>query len=403
LKARRAPGKKKGRRPAVLTWQEVKALLRRPAKADSRVLSAYLTVPLSGVWKEKHPFGAAYGDLLHDLERTVPPAGLEELWKDSKAVARHLASSDRLSRSVAVFSDASDGFFWARDLEVPLPNLAVWKPKPHVLPLLEALDEFERYAVALVEKSRARLFFVRLGEVEETLGVTASARIHRISTTGRDNLRSQTNLARGQERESRRHLEKTAEVLTERMAKLPFGRLFVGGPKEAVAAFRKVLRPPLRDAYAGTVALDARASPREVLAATLRMERTTERTVEAGFIRDLIEASGRSPSSLVGLDAVLRHIERSPVRTLYYAEGFDGSGSRCGGCGFLYSRERQGCGHCGSATEPVEDLLQEMAAAVVEKGGRVEEVRGEAARLLRGEGGVGVALGAEHPAAGKLA
>jgi len=37
-----------------------------------------------------------------------------------------------------------------------------------VEPLLELLDEYEPYAVALVDKEKARFFSIFLGEIEET-------------------------------------------------------------------------------------------------------------------------------------------------------------------------------------------------------------------------------------------
>ena len=382
----------------MITLNEVKTLMQNPVRPGSPVLSFYMSCPPEGgSWNQ--PLEAACKSLIHELERTVPAASLGELWRDAKLVMDYTASHKGVPQSIVAFADASEGLFWARDFHAPLRNLAVWKPRPYVLPLLETLDEYERYAVALVEKSRTRLFIVSLGQVEEALEITESVRMGRISTTGRDNLRSQTNLARSAERKVRRHLETTAEVLAERLAKRPFDRLFVGGPPEAVSVFLDILPPALRGKFFGRVTLDTRATAEEVLARTLPMERVTERGVESGRVRELIEASRRSHSCVLGLDAVLLHAGKSAVRTLFYAEGFAQEGSRCSGCGELYSHERQACGRCGALAEPVEDLLEALALAVVEGGGRIEQVRDEAAELLRREGGgVGVVLKEEQAA-----
>ena len=56
----------------------------------------------------------------------------------------------------------------AEFLAARAPNHLAFEPRPDVAPLLRIMDEYERYAVALVDKTCARLFSVFMGEIEES-------------------------------------------------------------------------------------------------------------------------------------------------------------------------------------------------------------------------------------------
>ncbi|WP_147372607.1 VLRF1 family aeRF1-type release factor, partial [Calidithermus terrae] len=90
-----------------------------------------------------------------------------------KVLDQALGAMERLpeGRLRAVF--AGEDWLEAYDLqtELPLPGgvEARWG-EPYLTPLMYALDEYERYAVVLVDQEKWRLFEVHMGKIEELEG-----------------------------------------------------------------------------------------------------------------------------------------------------------------------------------------------------------------------------------------
>ena len=74
---------------------------------------------------------------------------------------------DPRGKGLALFSCAPRGLWQTHVLSVDVDDHRAFDPRPDVAPLLDVLDEYERFAVALVDKE-ARIFVVFAGEIEET-------------------------------------------------------------------------------------------------------------------------------------------------------------------------------------------------------------------------------------------
>ena len=70
-------------------------------------------------------------------------------------------------RGLAFFACSADGFFDVVESPLPVRNGVVVNHTPHVRPLESILQAYERFAVVLVDRQRARLFRFELGELTE--------------------------------------------------------------------------------------------------------------------------------------------------------------------------------------------------------------------------------------------
>jgi peptide subunit release factor 1 (eRF1) len=139
------------------------ASLRAP---EAGLLSAYLNVEPAQTQREG--FEAALLDLWKPLRAgmkdTDLSARLEEEIERANAYVRSWDVPP--GRSVAMFTSAPADVFIAVTLPVPVLAGARFTARPYLLPLLAALDEHERYCVALVDRERARIMTVWMGRVE---------------------------------------------------------------------------------------------------------------------------------------------------------------------------------------------------------------------------------------------
>jgi hypothetical protein len=236
------------------------------------------------------------------------------------------------------------------------------------------------------------LFSIYLGEIEEYREALAEADVTRFKSSGRDHIRSQMRHQRRAETRALWHLKQVAEIMEGVAERHAFDRLVLAGPVEATNEVYRQLSKPLRARVIGTMPLAMEASQQQVLAETLKLMKTAERTGEIEIVEQLIEAAEKQEQATIGLDQTLAAVQSGRVRQLVYAEGWAASGSRCSNCSSLMPYAGQICGYCGATAHAVNDLLARAARRVVAMGGVVEQVRGDAATRLQEAGGVGAFL-----------
>lgn len=354
-----------------------------------------------------------FRDAARDLRAEVEQRAPHDLKDFDAAVERaeyflHHQFSPR-NPGLALYVSADPEFF----LAVPLPSQpadeVVWDRRPHVAPLIEALDEFERVAVALTDKHEARIFTIFLGAI--TLEATIESEIegkhdpgdwpHRVRasrtragryTPGKPGTIAWSGMA--QARQQRRHQEKArtharrvAGALMDLLRDEPFDRLFLAGPEEAVSLVEDVLPRPLQARLADRLSIPVHASEAEVLAETLRAAEVIERQGEVAIVRRLIESVGRKTAS-VGLEPTLDAASEGRIATLVIGTELAADVRVCLECGQLTTKTAD-CPRCGATLVEVENPRERLITEVLGQGGRIEVVSGEAEGLLGEHGGVG--------------
>jgi len=371
---------------------DLQALLAWRAPEGRSILSVYLDRKAAeGIWNTAD-LQRLVKDLVKDLEFALDEDLRSELVSASRKILDGLTRERWGGRSIAAFagSDGGDGF-WARGLRVPVPPQARWEPAPHVLPLLEAIEEYERYAVVSIDRTRARLFTIFLGEIEEERDAFNPEPIRHVASTGADQALTM-NLQRRAEEHARAHWKRVAATLDAIERQRHFDRLILGGPTESSHGLRDLLPKRLRNRVEAIVSLPVEAGEAEVLARTLEIEREAERARQLESVRELQTASAKHNRAVAGLEPTLEALREGRVWRLLYVEGLRLSGRRCENCGTLFAEGPERCGYCGGASRPVPDLVEEMGERTRESGGRIEPVTNAAADFLRGFGGIGAFL-----------
>ncbi|MCL6649150.1 MAG: hypothetical protein K6U89_12525 [Chloroflexi bacterium] len=326
--------------------------------------------------------------LFKDLTRTVRESlATEEQLRAFNAevehVTRWLEMTPPQGRGLALFSCLPAGLWQAHFLPVRVRDRLVYEPTPYLTPLLDILDEYERYAVVLVDKERARLFTVFLGAIEESEAFEDEV-------PGRHDQGgwAQARLQRHHAYHVLQHLKRVVEKLRLLQAQRAFDRWILAGPEEATSELVHLLPPALARRLVATLSLPLFASPAEVLAETLRVEQEVERQQEDALVTELLELAGGGGRATVGRAATLTALAWGGVRTLVVAEGLRLAGVECTQCGALAAEPRAQCPVCQGPVQPVEDVVERAVERALATEATVELVHGEAARKLqeRGEG-----------------
>ena len=362
------------------------------SRAGTPTLSVYLDVDQSNGANLNRMFEVSLFNALREVEGKLDNHQRSDFQEDALRVQKFVEDYRPQAKGLVIFCDSSEDFFRVYELQLPVKTEARWSENPYLRPLLEIIDEHERYGVILTDRAQARLFSIFLGEIEEYREALAEADVTRFKSSGRDHVRSQMRHQRRADTRALGHLKHVAEIMEGVAERHAFDRLVLAGPVEATNELYRQLSKALRTKVIGTISLTIDANERQVLAETLKLMKDAERTGEIEIVEHLIEAAEKQEQATLGLDQTLAAVQAGRVRQLVYAEGWAASGSRCLNCSTLTSNGEHVCGYCGAPLRVVNDLLARVARRVVSMGGAVEQVRGDAASRLQEAGGVGAFL-----------
>ncbi len=303
-------------RPTVITHGELDKLLSVRAP-DESVLSLYLQIPLDPAQLRELPAKVA------DLVREAADGRPSRPQADDEQVARDVVAAygrEWLGHTLAVFACEHLGLLEVVQLPGGCGERAVWAVRPHVRPLLTALQRYPDHRIAIIDRRNARLLAVSddiVYAVASAPGDTAPSK----SFGGWHGLESY-HLER-RILELKRHHYREAVMILSRATR-------EGGPHWAERREQQVAK----------------------------------------------EVSGTSSDvrAAVGLDACLAAVNDEAVAQLLIPDQGLVPGYVCERCGVL-SVSCEGCCDWGAASRAVPDLLEEMALRTLRDGGEVISIR----------------------------
>jgi len=353
---------------------------------EARVLSAYLDLEPSR--QPRHSYRIVLEDLVKEAGKGLDESTRRDLVNEATRVQAWLENEKVHGKGLAVFSCAARGLWQTHFLPVPLEDHLAFDPQPDIAPLLTVMDEYERYAIALVDKEKARLFTVFLGAIEETEAFQDD-----VPGKHPEGGVSQSHYLHHHEVHVLWHLKRVVQRLAELEHSRHFDRLILAGPAKATNELRQLLPSTLAQRVVAVIPAEISADTREILDLTLQVESLFEREVEEQLLQELFEEAGAGGRATRGLPETLDALYLDKVQTLVVADGARANGSECRNCGRLEPGTLASCPACGHPMHPVHDLYHRAMARTIEQAGSVEVVHGDAAhRLLATASGLGAVL-----------
>lgn len=367
----------------MITFADLQKLL-SSRSAQSSVLSLYLRVPLDPPGLREVP--ARADELLARAARggiddPGAPVRPEEREQVRQLLGVH--ARDWLGHTVAIFAARELGLSEVIPLPCPLPDRAVLATRPHVRPLLVALQRRPVYYAAVVDRRRSWVFRVSPDGIETISGPSGQGMPSR-GFGGWYGLEAH----RVQERIiglARQDYRDTAAALIRVMDHGGQEPLVIGGHEQSIPQLLAMLPAATADRFAGSFAAD----PSTLTAARVRelADPVIERWGAAREQRLVAEVRGRPADGLTvtGLQPCLAAVNERAVRLLVAPVGGLIPGFVCQRCGALSSTGAD-CPDWGAASLAVPDLIEEMVTATLADGGQVQAVDdplGGIAALLR--------------------
>jgi len=344
------------------------------------VLSLYLEVPLDPASVRELP------DRAHDLIKAAADGEPARLSSEDVRIASGLVRAharEWRGHTLAIFVCDELGLLEVVPLPGSVAERAVLAVRPHVRPLLAALQRHPNHRIVIIDNRHAWLLAVAENRVE-TVTVAAGTAVPDSGFGGWYGLESD-HVGRRVAELAHHHYKDAAHIL-ERAAKYGGGQpLVVGGPPAGIKHLLGALPAELRDSYAGCFAAD----PRTLTPARAREMAAPVISQWAGRReRHAIEQVTRSATNgrvAIGLPGCLAAVNTDAVGLLLIPDAGLVPGYRCERC-LVLSVTSDECCDWGAASRAVPDLLEEMALQTLHDGGDVMSVPelqcGAAARLL---------------------
>lgn len=276
------------------------------------------------------------------------------------------------TRGLAIVACGPEEVWNVFPLNHPVATRIVQDRSPYLRPLSMLLDEHPRICVVLVDREKARILEISLGEVSEVKEVQDEVpdQVRAGGWKGYDEKR----ISRHIEDHVHRHYRRTADALFEVFRRQGFDWLVVGGHRSALGEFKAHLHSYLQEKLKATFEADLNDSVSEVLERVQRIERDLEASEEAELLQRLRTEALKGGLGVLGVEPVLEALQRGAVHTLVVDNGAQASGSRCSECRRL-TLQPETCPSCGGESlSPIPHLLDEALEDAMLQGAEVEHI-----------------------------
>lgn len=378
----------------MLTREELEKLAAIP-EGEEFYLSLYLTVDPAANPRQEY-IKVAKNLLRQELGRLQeagehPKAALRSLAAAGDRLLQYLAlNQNRFRKGLIVFSDGEEKFWREYHLAVPVRPCLVVDRRLYLKPLAQLFDDYQPFIAVLVDRRKARLFLVQLGEV---LVYVEESRPEIPGKHKKGGWRAweQAKFSRQIEKMVAFHLEDVAVILEELLKKEYVSRIAVGGPVEAVSRFKEILPPWVRERVTAYLSAQVAGGEKDILDQALDLLGRVEREREDEFLEEIADRVHRGDRVSVGLDDVLDSVVQGEVYKLAVAADFERGGFRCPNCGGLFTQARENCYYCGGPLEAVSNFVDFLVQRAVNQGALIEVIRHNQPRL-REMGGIAALL-----------
>lgn len=371
----------------MLNREELKKITKM-STGDSLFVSIYVnTNPMTNV---KNNYVIHIKNMFKKTTEKEDKAVLRRIQKDLDRIYEYVLANKRIfKKGLAIISSHEMDFWKEFHLSIPVKNEIIIDNTPYIKPLLDILDNYQRYAILLVGKDSARLFIIHLGEIEEYTEVHTDDVPGKHKKGGWFSL-SEKSYERHIDYHVDLHLKDVIKELEVFLSSEYVGRLLIGGSEEAVTRVKGMLPQTLLDRVIGTFQAEMFANSKEILKKADPILREYEKRRDEETLDELLTRAMKNENAVIGIDDVLNALQEGRIMKLLFLEDYKISGLICKNCGFLTVQQVSQCPYCGGKTKKVSYIIDMLAQKAVEQGA-VIEVLAES-RKLKDAGKIGAFL-----------
>jgi len=268
----------------------------------------------------------------------------------------------------AIFACVEQNYWREFDLPAGLPKSnVILNQRFHLKPLAAIFDGMQHACVALVDRTKARVFEISNGTIVEKLDF-----INELTRRGRSDGWGGYDAGHVERRvmnETLQHFKFVSDSLTGHFEHGGAEKLLIGCHDDIWSEFEPQLHPYVRQRLVGRFRIDAKtATPEQVKQVALEQLQRLDGERKQALITEVIGEAHRNGRGAIGLRRVLRSIEAGEVQTLMIASSFSAPGVKCYHCGHMDLHAADDCAMCGKPNTKLEDLGDAIVGYAIRNG-----------------------------------
>lgn len=267
----------------------------------------------------------------------------------------------------AVFACSSQDFWREYDLPARLNGTQLLVNRHfHLKPLAQLLGAFPSLGILLVDRHRARLFDLRLGELTEREGF-----FHPLSRRGRGDGFAGYDGGHAQRRvedEARHHFKFVADFVKDALDKGMFDKWILGCQETHWPQIEAQLHSYASQKLLGRFSADvAHVSADEIRSQAESIFAESQEKRRNELVKETISQARSNGRGVTGLRRVLRSLEAGEVQTLLLGHNYHSQAVECAGCGHLDAHLVSFCPVCGRETRQLVDVAEAILPWVIRR------------------------------------
>ncbi|HTC55602.1 MAG TPA: hypothetical protein VK706_04245 [Candidatus Sulfotelmatobacter sp.] len=283
-------------------------------------------------------------------------------------------------RAKAVFACSAQGFWREYDLPAQLSGTQLLVNRHfHLKPLAQLLGASPSLGIVLVDRHRARLFHLHLGELTERMDF-----FHPLTRRGRGDGFGGYDAGHAERRvadEARHHFKFIAEFLRDALGKSNkeknnkdtadqdkgmFEKWIVGCQDTHWSQFEPQLHPYAKQKLLGRFTAEvAHVSNEEIRSHAEKIFADSQERRCHEAVRETLSQARHNARGVTGLRRVLNALELGEVQTLLLGQSYHSQAVECSGCGHLDAHLVSFCPVCGRQTREVVDVGEAILPWVI--------------------------------------
>jgi peptide subunit release factor 1 (eRF1) len=292
------------------------------------------------------------------------------------------------AKTLVVFS-SGDGLWEEFRVPIIMKSRIIIDPKPYTQNLRNLINNSKKYGVLLVNREKAQIYSVYLGEVNEYLAAFISDVPSKVNFRSEAVLREKKLLGRLEEK--LHHFfklinDKTLELFKEKK----FDYLILSGKKEIIPGFLNYMHSYLQQVYIGGIDAEPDSKITVISKKAKEIIDKFELSTKNDVINKLIDEYNPNRMGVLGIDAVIRSLLIDQIKILIYEKQFTHSGYVCDICGYLTLEEKKKCPYCEGELVFYNDIVDEIVENALDQGCEIIDI--DSNERLNKAGSIGAVL-----------
>ena len=352
----------------MLSREELKEIAKMRGD-EAQFVSFFLNVnPVTNV---KDNYAIHVKNLIKTTTDTLEKDVLKKVSADLEKIESYILTNKPVfKKGLAILSSQAKKYWKEFHLSVPIKNEIVVDKTPYIKPLLDIMDNYQRYAILLVGRESARIFIVHLGEIEEY------SEVHTDDVPGKHKkggwcALSEKSYERHTDHMVGLHLKDVLKQLDAFLSGEYVGRLIIGGSEETATRVKNMLPQTTAEKIIGTFQAEMTANSKDILEKAGPVLQAFENRKESETIDDLLTKAMKNENAVIGIENVLNALQEGRVMRLVVLKDFKQSGLACKECGYLTVQNISSCPYCKGEVESANYLVDMIAQKAIEQGAGV--------------------------------